>query len=449
MYGISNGQQKGSGGGAGAASYKAIKATLTPGDWEEVAKQPYFVGSNAMEWPEDSAFGGAHAKRSEAVIGLITGVDYTISATIDGQVYTKTAQMVDPSETGGTKLLMFYFAGVGEDGSITNEDELIAIQIIDDASTMVPGVNSFVAIKAPAAVTSYIITSFSGPGLSSSGKATISDSAIKVNSAVTMYTNTSEKIDVGEKTNGSITLTAPSIPTADIPYNLEIVGTDTEGLFELINGYVPDISDIPTVEIPTSLPQKTSGTKVATWRKGETSTQINDSDITETSDIVVEISCEKEVVGNISTGIFILRFYDYPSPDEDISFTYKVKQTDGKGQLVIVNRYVPSVPSTFVESVNGQSGVVTLSKIKTITNTSTNITITRAHSPYLCTVFDDDVKTSSFVRLYPADDVTETWLNENTLSSVITELSGRFTFQVGTDALPASFSMKYIIESPQ
>ena len=55
MYGISNSQQQG-GGGGGAASYKAIKSTLTPSDWQEVAKQPYFVGENAMEWPIDDAF---------------------------------------------------------------------------------------------------------------------------------------------------------------------------------------------------------------------------------------------------------------------------------------------------------------------------------------------------------------------------------------------------------
>ena len=53
MYGISNSQQQG-GGGGGAASYKAIKATLTPNDWQEVARQPYFVGENAMEWATTS-----------------------------------------------------------------------------------------------------------------------------------------------------------------------------------------------------------------------------------------------------------------------------------------------------------------------------------------------------------------------------------------------------------
>ena len=60
-----------------------------------------------------------------------------------------------------------------------------------------------------------------------------------------MYINTSEKIVAGEKTNGSITLTAPSVPNAIISYSLEIVGTDTEGLFELINEFSGYITDKP------------------------------------------------------------------------------------------------------------------------------------------------------------------------------------------------------------
>ena len=434
MYGISNSQQQGGGGGGGAASYKAIKSALTQSDWQEVGTQPFFVGENAMTW-EVNENTEMPTKSQPTNIGLVAGVSYTITVVADNETYTSTAEALG----GPTGAVMMGF-----------EMSNTYVYVYDkfDVSTMSPTAEgSFCAVETTA--TNFVITNFDGGGFGTTMQATISDGAIKVNSAVTMYINTSEKIAVVEKTNGSVTLTAPSIPTSDIPYSLEIVGTDSEGLFELINGYVLDISDIPTVEIPTSLPQKTSGTKVATWRKGESSTQVNDSDITETSDIVVEVSCDKEIVGNIATGAFILRFYDYPSPDEDISLTYKVKQTDGRGQLVIVNRYVPSVPSTFVESVNGKSGVVTLSKIKTITNASTNVSITGTASPYLFTVSDEDVRTSNFIRLYPADEVTENWLNENTLSSIITEKRDKFTFKVSSNTLPASFSMKYIIESPQ
>ena len=435
MYGISNSQQQG-GGGGGAASYKAIKATLTPSDWQEVGNQPYFVGDDVMTW-EVNTNTEMPTKSQPTNIGLVGGVSYTITVVADNETYTSTTAAYAPPNASGEAMIGFEMPG-----------SYVYVYDKFDVSTMSPGIDgSFCAVETTA--TNFVITKFEGGGFSTSIHATISDSAIEVNSAVTMYINTSEKIAVGEKTNGNVTLIAPSIPTEDIPYSLEIVGTDSEGLFELVNGYVLGISDIPTVEIPTSLPQKTSGTKSATWRKGESSTQINDSDITETSDIVVQVSCNKEIVGNIATGAFILRFYDYPSPDEDISLTYKVKQTDGRGQLVIVNRYVPSVPSTFVESVNGKSGVVTLSKIKTITNASTNVSITGTASPYLFKVSDDDVRTSNFIRLYPADEVTEDWLNENTLSSIITEKRREFTFKVSTNTLPASFSMKYIIESPQ
>ena len=95
--------------------------------------------------------------------------------------------------------------------------------------------------------TSFVITNFEGEGFGTSIQATIADSAIKVNSAVTMYTNTSYKISAGEKTNGSIILTAPSIPTTDIHYTLEIVGTDTEGLFKLVLSDYDDLSNVPVI----------------------------------------------------------------------------------------------------------------------------------------------------------------------------------------------------------
>ena len=418
MYGISNSQQQGGGGGGGAASYKAIKSTLTPSDWQEVTKQAYFVGEDAMQWPIDDAF-ESHAKRSNDIIGLTSGVDYTISVTVDGQVYTKTAQIGDPSQTGGMKVLLFGLT----------DDNTLGVAIYDDASVMMPGVGSVALIEAPETVTSLVITSFTGVDFGSSGKATISDNAIKINSAVTMYTNTTVKIAVGEKTNGSITLTADSVPTVAIPYNLEIVGTDTEGLFELVNGYTP-----PTIEVPTALPQKTSAIKTGTLPKGESYVQITDSDITANSDIIVNVSYKKEITGDFAPGIFALSVSN-DEADRDISFEYKVKQTDGKGQFTVVNNYIPSV-----------SDVVLL---KTITNTSTNVYIAGDASPYKFTVTDNAVTASKFVRLYPNDADTETWLNTHTVSSIITENSGSFTFNVDTDTLPSAFSIKYMIESLQ
>lgn len=229
MYGISNGQQKGNGGGGGAASYKAIKATLIPSDWQEVAKQPYFVGSNAMEW---ATVDKSKTKSQSTNLGLVGGNNYTITVVSDGQTYTKTGT----AEADSGMVFLDY--------EITND---ISVYFYDgtDVSTLEPGTGSvcFIDGIATTTTTSFIITSFVGEGLAKTIQATISDSAIKVNSAVTMYTNTSEKIAAGEKTNGSVTLTAPSVPNAVISYSLEIVGTDTEGLFELVN--ITDTANVP------------------------------------------------------------------------------------------------------------------------------------------------------------------------------------------------------------
>lgn len=400
MYGISNSQQQGGGGGS-AASYKAIKATLTPSDWQEVAKQPYFVGSNAMEWPIDDAF-ESHAKRSNDIIGLTSGVDYTISVTVDGQVYTKTAQIGDTSQTGGMKTLIFGLT----------DDNTLGVLIYDDVSAMMPGVSSLAIIEAPETVTSLIITSFTGVDLGSSGKVTIADSAIKVNSAVTLYTNTSEKIAVGEKTNGSVTLTADSIPATSIPYSLEIVGTDTEGLFELVNGYVPaagvtdydGLSNVPIVHQNLAQSGFTPAKNTYYLHTGAT----ND---------------------NYTKGVI-----------------YKcVETTDTSNPLKlfeVISRY--ELETLLEEGVSPY-----ISKRKFISQSSKNVSITGSSEPYLFTVVDNDLKSTlyirSFVNLYPIDETTEQWLKDHMLSSIIDVDTGEFSFKVNTATLPTTFNLDYVI----
>ena len=412
MYGISNSQQQG-GGGGGAASYKAIKSSIAPSDWQEVAgATPFFVGENAMEWAGDSTFNAEHAKRSETVIGITSGVDYTMSVTVDGQVYTKTAQMVDPSQTGGMKVLMFYFAGVGEDGSITNEDELITVQIYDDISAMFPGVGSIVLIKAPTTVTSLFITNFAGEGFGTIIQATISDSAIKVNSAVTLYTNTDCKLTVGEKTNGSVTLIADSIPTTTIHYNLEIVGTDTEGLFELVNGYVPaagitdydGLSNVPIVRQNLAQSGFTPAKNTYYLHTGNTNE-------------------------NYTKGVI-----------------YKcVETTDTSNPLQLFEVISMYELGTLLEE-----GVLPfISKRKFISQSSKNVSITGSSEPYLFTVVDNDLKSTlyirSFVNLYPRDETTEQWLKDHMLSSIIEVNEGEFSFKVNIATLPTTFNLDYVI----
>ena len=235
MYGISNSQQQG-GGGGGAASYKAIKSTIAPSDWQEVAgATPYFVGDDATTWAIDSQT-NMPTKINSSDLGIIAEQQYTITIKANGVEYSSTATA---GSSSGIQTLMFTFSETA--------NAMVMINDHVDWATKTPGNGSAIMVN-PGQNTSLVITKFEGEGFGTIIQATISDSAIKVNSAVTMYTNTSEKIAAGEKTNGSITLTAPSVPNVIISYSLEIVGTDTEGLFELINGYVPEIT-------PSAVPQ--------------------------------------------------------------------------------------------------------------------------------------------------------------------------------------------------
>ena len=78
---------------------------------------------------------------------------------------------------------------------------------------------------------------------------------------------------------------------------------------------------------------------------------------------------------------------------------------------------------------------------KTITQASANV----SESSGTVTVTDADVTTSTLVNLYPSDTSTETWLENNLASTIITEGSGSFTFTI-SGSLPSTYSMYYTIQ---
>ena len=407
MYGISNSQQQGGGGGGGAASYKAIKSTLTPSDWQEVeGATPFFVGENAMEWAVNEEYGGMKIKSSPSALGLQLGVDYTATINVDNVTYTQTAQLYDPSEMGGMKVLVFGFS------------EDLFMYIYDDVAGIMPGVgDSFCAVPGGLTVTSFVVTNFEGEGFGTTIQATIADSAIEVNSAVTMYINTSEKIAVGEKTNGSITLTAPSVPNVIIPYSLEIVGTDTEGLFEIVNGYVPAAG-------------------------------ITDYDGLQNVPIVNDVLNATDFTPVVNT---YYRHTGETNADYTKGAIYKCIPASRPNKPPVLSPVLSADEiSEGVDSMIGEFAGNYLPLEKTISNTdadaSTKVSTSGDGYPYTFRIDDSDVYPSDFVRLYPMDAATETWLNEHTVSSIITEEVGSFTFKVDSLNIPETYSFKYIIE---
>lgn len=224
MYGISNGQQQSGGGssGGGSINYTKIESTIPTSAW--VSSAPSWIGQNALTWSVNN--GAYYTQGGTEDLGLSAGGSYSAVLTIDGTDYD--AENANTMNANGMVVFVASFnnnaamlqiidhcSGVGDSGFIAGNGYLVTVMLMGET---VPS--------------SVIVKSFSGVGGIS---AIISNSAIKVNSAVTMYVDYNGKIKAVGKADGSLTLSASATPTVDIPYAIEITDTNVEGLFEVVN----------------------------------------------------------------------------------------------------------------------------------------------------------------------------------------------------------------------
>ena len=68
---------------------------------------------------------------------------------------------------------------------------------------------------------------------------TITDTFITANTSVKMYLTDEGGVKAYSKESGAITVIRGAVPTSAIPYEYEVEQTSAEGLFEVINAYVP------------------------------------------------------------------------------------------------------------------------------------------------------------------------------------------------------------------
>ena len=350
IYLYTGGQYKaidGSGSGGGSANYTKIESTIPTSAW--VLSAPSWIGQDALTW---SARENTHyIKGGTEDLGLIIGSTYTATLTIDGTDYTPEYSNVVEAD--------------GMNAYVAQFNSSVILQILDHCArfdtagnfTLGNGYYVMVMLIGETVPSSVIVKSFSGAEKIS---AAIENSAIKVNSAVKMFIDCSGKIKAVGKANGSLTVSANAIPTVDMPYAIEISDTNTEGLFEIINSYVPEMPKIPTQQqadwaqtdntavdyiknkptiptIPTNLPQTAESVARQTWAKGETTIEVSDSSITYNSDIDIILSCEEVITGYSDIGKFTLRANS--ALTKNIEFEYKIKQTSGFGQMNIINNY--------------------------------------------------------------------------------------------------------------
>lgn len=405
MYGISNSQQQG-GGGGGAASITYTK--LSDGVHFESsyssASNAFFVNTDAATWTTLGE-GGPKALTSTSDLGLRVGREYEIYVNIDGTKQSFSGTVTDGASEGLAGIKMVFL--------VNSDDEGFIIYDHCDFSQGYPqkGNGSIIMANFSSSPTSANITRFYGT-LEIVSPATITNPAIKINSAVTMYINSDITIE-GTKTDGSITLSAST--GGSVAYEMEILDTPTEGLFVVVNSYVPTIPDVP------------AGT--TNYDELENVPVIN-QDLSATGFTPVKDTYYRHTgtTNRDYTNGVIYKCVDVGSINESLEMYEMASIYDVR--MAINDGVAPLLP---VE--------------KDITNESTNVSITGSASPYLFTVTDSDIRSYKFVRLYPMDEDTETWLNEHTLSSIITEESGQFTFKVDTNTLPTVYSMKYVIEN--
>lgn len=261
MYGISNSQQQGGGGGS-AASYTKIESKIATSDW--TSGSPSWIGQNALTW---SVTNGMYAIQGGTEdLGLVEGSSYTTIVTIDGTDYEQELSQV--FSTGGHVIYLASF-----------NNNAVRMQIIDhcagfDENRPISGNGYFVMVGVMEGTPSSIIIK-SCSAASGGKEAIINNSAIKTNSTVTMYIDYDGKMSAVKKIDGSLTVSVSTMPTVDISYAIEIVDTNVEGLFEVINNNFPLIP-----KIPASLPQTVYGwygnsISSSSWTKG---THTNGSD---------------------------------------------------------------------------------------------------------------------------------------------------------------------------
>ena len=208
-------------GGGGSANYTKIESTIPTSAWASTA--PSWIGQNALTWSANN--GTYYTQGGTEDLGLSAGSSYSAVLTIDGTDYdAENAQAMDANgrvifvaQYNSAVMLQIidHCVGFGDSGPIAGNGYLVTVMLMGGT---VPS--------------SVIVKSFSGVGGIS---AIISNSAIKVNSAVTMYIDYTGKIKAVGKADGSLTLSASATPTVEIPYAIEITDTNVEGLFEVVN----------------------------------------------------------------------------------------------------------------------------------------------------------------------------------------------------------------------
>ena len=227
---------------------------------------------------------------------------------------------------------------------------------------------------------------------------------IKLESAIKVYLNDSENIQIIDRQEGYVQFKRAKV--ADIPFSMEILDTEEEGLLRLFNSYMPqkisafqndakyltaqnldynspislDKAEDGTVTIGISSSgntafaqyssSPTSGTlQVDKWveESGYYTYTISDYSIYYDTDIILNVNTPV-ALSALSLSSNTLKIKALTKPTESIDYSYKALRTNRSGQFTIVNSYMPTMP-TKVSELENDSGYITQLVTETLQGT--------------------------------------------------------------------------------
>lgn len=227
---------------------------------------------------------------------------------------------------------------------------------------------------------------------------------IKLESAIKVYLNDSENIQIIDRQEGYVQFKRAKV--ADIPFSMEILDTEEEGLLRLFNSYMPqkisafqndakyltaqdldysspislDKAEDGTVTIGISSSgntafaqyssSPTSGTlQVDKWveESGYYTYTISDYSIYYDTDIILNVNTPV-ALSALSLSSDTLKIKALTKPTESIDYSYKALRTNRSGQFTIVNSYMPTMP-TKVSELENDSGYITQLVTETLQGT--------------------------------------------------------------------------------
>lgn len=307
---------------------------------------------------------------------------------------TFTIDYAESFSGGPVGMNMYYDITAEETG---NEFSALAYLFNDNSPQLSP--NGFIYVIPIGESGSYKLTKIFS--LTTSGLApvtyTYTNENIKINSAIKVYLNDSENIQIIDRQDGYIEFKRSKV--ANIPFNMEILDADEEGLVTLFNSYKEPI--------PTKLSQFQNDTEYLTKDNiNVTSPIIKGSTLNGEIDLWLQSTYNNSFAQYSSgvktgtldvgswvekSGYFVYTIEDYSifnyntdvlmtvnspvtleasdltdrkieiktktKPTEPIPYSYKLLATKEKGQLTIVNTYIPTAGEWI--TVTGETATLT------------------------------------------------------------------------------------------